>query len=357
MGRAGGMCAIEQMGNDLRRAVRDYVCDENFDGSAAPRFRLDFEILVTTGSGPSHLERRAFLIERKTFGDLYASQRCDASQHESRLDSQLSRLRHATDYRGRLLIVEASDAEWKNDSTPNNFADFIGVKTMLQMLQSQFGDLDQRGLPIIRVLRVRSPVETAQAICELMREALDDDVSPQGSSPSSGRPSPHVSAASRRQHVQRTSVATPSPSREDASNAASIAGSVGTVEETSRPPTPKRQKRTDVATPSGHILSSSREVASTSVPASEAERARSREVAATMAERRMAEQSSRGVAGAAKRSRADVVRDVGKQDPAKEALQVVLVEDSSSDAGSTHIGSKLRKLSSGGKCDEPIDLD
>ena len=35
--------AREQLGTEVRQAVRDLLCDENFDQSAAPRYRLDFE--------------------------------------------------------------------------------------------------------------------------------------------------------------------------------------------------------------------------------------------------------------------------------------------------------------------------
>ena len=41
-----GTCSRELLGNDLRRAVRDLICDENFDDGIAPCLRLDFEILV-----------------------------------------------------------------------------------------------------------------------------------------------------------------------------------------------------------------------------------------------------------------------------------------------------------------------
>ena len=40
------MCSCEQLGNHLRRAVRDLICDENVDAGIAPCLRLDFEILV-----------------------------------------------------------------------------------------------------------------------------------------------------------------------------------------------------------------------------------------------------------------------------------------------------------------------
>ena len=42
-----GMCFGELLGNDLRRAVRDLICDENFDHGIATCLRLDFEILVS----------------------------------------------------------------------------------------------------------------------------------------------------------------------------------------------------------------------------------------------------------------------------------------------------------------------
>ena len=42
-----GMCSRELLGNDLRRAVRDLICDENFDDGIATCLRLDFEILVS----------------------------------------------------------------------------------------------------------------------------------------------------------------------------------------------------------------------------------------------------------------------------------------------------------------------
>ena len=42
-----GMCSRELLGNDLRRAVRDLICDENFDDGIATCLRLDFEILAS----------------------------------------------------------------------------------------------------------------------------------------------------------------------------------------------------------------------------------------------------------------------------------------------------------------------
>ena len=41
------MCSRELLGNDLRRAVRDLICDENFDDGTATCLRLDFGILVS----------------------------------------------------------------------------------------------------------------------------------------------------------------------------------------------------------------------------------------------------------------------------------------------------------------------
>ena len=38
--------SCEQLGNDLRRAVHELICDENFDAGIAPCLRLDFEILA-----------------------------------------------------------------------------------------------------------------------------------------------------------------------------------------------------------------------------------------------------------------------------------------------------------------------
>ena len=40
------MCGREQRGDDLRRAVRDIIRDENFEEHAAPSHRLDFEIFL-----------------------------------------------------------------------------------------------------------------------------------------------------------------------------------------------------------------------------------------------------------------------------------------------------------------------
>ena len=41
------MCSRDLLGNDLRRAVRDLICDENFDDGIATCLRLDFEIMVS----------------------------------------------------------------------------------------------------------------------------------------------------------------------------------------------------------------------------------------------------------------------------------------------------------------------
>ena len=43
----------------------------------------------------------------------------------------------------RLLIVEATDDEWKADSLPDNYADMSGVQTALQVSQSAQGVLDE----------------------------------------------------------------------------------------------------------------------------------------------------------------------------------------------------------------------
>ena len=58
----------------------------------------------------------------------------------------------------RLLIVEATDNEWKADSVPDNYADMIGVQTTLQVSQSAHGGLDEHGIRNVRVPRVSSPV-------------------------------------------------------------------------------------------------------------------------------------------------------------------------------------------------------
>ena len=51
-------------------------------------------------------------------------------------------MRNAIDYTGRLLIIEAPDSDWTNDRMPDDFADLIGVRTKLRVLQSEYGDLD-----------------------------------------------------------------------------------------------------------------------------------------------------------------------------------------------------------------------
>ena len=55
-----GMCSRELLGNDLRRAVRDLICDENFDDGIATCLRLDFEILVSL----AHALRNSSLLAR-----------------------------------------------------------------------------------------------------------------------------------------------------------------------------------------------------------------------------------------------------------------------------------------------------
>ena len=52
-------------------------------------------------------------------------------------------MRNAIEYTGRLLIIDAPDSDWKNDRMPDDFADLIGVRTKLRVLQSEYGDLDR----------------------------------------------------------------------------------------------------------------------------------------------------------------------------------------------------------------------
>ena len=59
------------------------------------------------------------------------------------MDYQLSQMRNAIDYTGRLLIIEAPDSDWTNDRMPDDFADLIGVRTKLRVLHSEYGDLDR----------------------------------------------------------------------------------------------------------------------------------------------------------------------------------------------------------------------
>ena len=47
------------------------------------------------------------------------------------------RLQGAGDYISRLLIVEVSGNNWKNDRMPAKFADLIGVKTKLLIFESE----------------------------------------------------------------------------------------------------------------------------------------------------------------------------------------------------------------------------
>ena len=111
-------------------------------------------------------------MERKTFGDFFASSRGGA---DSRLFSQMAHLRSANHHCGCFLIVEVSDADWKRDGRPDDCMDFqSGIRTQLEVLQaSERGDVDSSGFPRIRVLRVRSPSETAQIVRQLMEEALE----------------------------------------------------------------------------------------------------------------------------------------------------------------------------------------
>ncbi len=62
------MCRLEQLGNNLRRAVRDVVCDENFDESAAPRHHLDFEILVHPTAALCHAQSTPLLLLKEALG-------------------------------------------------------------------------------------------------------------------------------------------------------------------------------------------------------------------------------------------------------------------------------------------------
>ena len=52
------------------------------------------------------LKSSCVFMERKSYNDLFASQRCDGEYATSRLDSQLQRLKGTSDYVGRFLIVE-----------------------------------------------------------------------------------------------------------------------------------------------------------------------------------------------------------------------------------------------------------
>ena len=77
------MCRQEQAGDDLRRAIRDSVNDANFDENTAPHDQLDFEVLVRNSDQPA---RAVFLIERKSYDDLHASQRLEPGRSQPRLD-------------------------------------------------------------------------------------------------------------------------------------------------------------------------------------------------------------------------------------------------------------------------------
>ena len=93
------------------------------------------------------------------------------SQADGRLSSQLCRLKDAEGYIGRLLLIEATDAEWRGDKGQSDDCD-VGVKTFAEDIQAQFGELCD-GYPSIRVLRVRNPKETAMVVKALMQEALE----------------------------------------------------------------------------------------------------------------------------------------------------------------------------------------
>ena len=57
------------------------------------------------------------------------------------------------EYWGRLLIVEATDAEWRRDASPTEFQEADGVQTVLKTLQLRYGELNASGFPYLRVLR------------------------------------------------------------------------------------------------------------------------------------------------------------------------------------------------------------
>ena len=105
------------------------------------------------------------VIERKSYVDVFASQRHEHGQREMRLDAQLEWLRTATEFTSRLRIVQKPIDEWKHDRSA--YADLVGLRIPPQILQSQFGDFDVRRLPAIRVIRVRSSTEDAKAVSQL----------------------------------------------------------------------------------------------------------------------------------------------------------------------------------------------
>ena len=59
-----------------------------------------------------------------------------ASQKDGRLDAQLQRLAAELDYQGRILIVEATHSEWRNDEKPSDFPELEGVRSTLRKLQA-----------------------------------------------------------------------------------------------------------------------------------------------------------------------------------------------------------------------------
>ena len=119
------MLVIESNLGAPRLKISDY------QEHAAPSRRSDFEVLLCNGAGGARLP--IFLVERKTFQDFFESQR------DGRLQSQLDSLEGANEYRGRLLIVEATDAEWRQDARPAECQDLEGVQTMLESLQLSMG--------------------------------------------------------------------------------------------------------------------------------------------------------------------------------------------------------------------------
>lgn len=164
------MCGLEQYDESLRKAIQDVLPDASRDFHLRPSERLDFEVVLSTSGQPSS---GVFLIERKSFHDLYASQRAGGTG-ESRLASQLQRLVES-EFQARFLIVEVPDSAWRDDATPGlEYQDCLGVQTFLRLLQQDGRHAEMEdGHPRLRVLRVRSQEETAKALQQLMKEAVE----------------------------------------------------------------------------------------------------------------------------------------------------------------------------------------
>ena len=62
----------------------------------------------------------------------------------SPLGSQLTHLKDATDYLERLLVVEASDNDWRNDKMLEEYTGLVVVRSMLQIVQSDCELLHRR---------------------------------------------------------------------------------------------------------------------------------------------------------------------------------------------------------------------